>query len=341
MLSLNHGGEHTASVETNSFRRMDLFNKKFRFVLALVPFAVAALAPAAQLSTDARSAIPRDVQQLVVIDYRAMQNSQAAMQLRDRVMPPELRQFDEALRKSGLNDNHDVDQLAFALFRAGGSNSEAVDTVGIAQGQFAVNDIVASFRKQKVHALLLRGNRIFPMTKSGMMLCFVDPSTMVFGQKDSVIKALNARDGVVPNLLSNGTMMDAMHSVDSEPLWSILDQKGTQTIMKQLLGEAGSVTDYEAVRKRLESSWYSMNFQHGVKFNLTIQTGDTFAAATVSSLLSAAVLLRKMTGSDSEKAALSATSVNSSAGKLMVRFAANDSEFSNLLQSSLFKSVVR
>jgi hypothetical protein len=263
------------------------------------------------------------------------------MQLRDRVMPPELRQFDEALRKSGLNDNHDVDQLAFALFRTGGSNTEAVDTVGIAQGQFAVNDIVASFRKQKVHALLLRGNRIFPMTKSGMMLCFVDPSTMVFGQKDSVIKALNARDGVVPNLLSNGTMMDAMHSVDSEPLWSILDQKGTQTIMKQLLGEAGSVTDYEAVRKRLESSWYSMNFQHGVKFNLTIQTGDTFAAATVSSLLSAAVLLRKMTGSDSEKAALSATSVSSSAGKLMVRFAANDSEFSNLLQSSLFKSVVR
>jgi len=32
-------------------------------------------------------------------------------------------------------------------------------------------------------------------------------------------------------------MMDAMNSVDSEPLWSILDQKGTQTMMKQVLGE--------------------------------------------------------------------------------------------------------
>jgi hypothetical protein len=110
--------------------------------------------------------------------------------------------------------------------------------------------------------------------------------------------------------------------------------------MKQLLGEAGSVTDYESVRKRLESSWYSMNFQHGVKFSLTIQTGDTFAAATVSSLLSAAVLLRKMTGSESEKAVLSATSVSSSSGKLKVYFASSDSDFSNLLQSSLFKSVV-
>ena len=35
-------------------------------------------------------------------------------------------------------------------------------------------------------------------------------------------------------------MMDAMKTVDSEPLWSILDQKGTQTMMKQVLGEAGS-----------------------------------------------------------------------------------------------------
>jgi len=75
------------------------------------------VAAAAQLSTDARTAVPHDVQQLVVIDYRAMQNSQPAMELRGRVMPPELKQFDDALTKSGLNENHDVEQLAFALFR--------------------------------------------------------------------------------------------------------------------------------------------------------------------------------------------------------------------------------
>jgi hypothetical protein len=307
----------------------------------LVPFLAATLASAAQLSTDARGAIPHDLQQMVVIDYRAMQNSQAAMDLRERVMPPELRQFDDALRKSGLNDNHDVDQLAFALFRPVNSNSEMLDTVGIAQGQFSMEDILANFRKQKLRATLVRGNRIYPMTKAGLVLCFVDPSTMVFGQKEAVVKALDARDGLTPSLLSNGVMMDAMRSVDTEPLWSILDEKGTQTMMKQLLGEAGSVADYDTVRKRLEASWYSMNFQHGVKFDLTIQTGDTFAAATVSSLLTAAVLVRKMSGSDAEKAALTNTSISSSSGKLMVHFGANDSEFANLLQSSLFKSVVR
>ena len=317
-----------------------MFKAFVRSSVAPMLLAAATLAQAAQLSTDARGAIPREVQQLVVIDYRAMQNSQSAMDLRDRVMPPELKQLDEALAKSGVNENHDVDQLAFALFRPS-PGSDSLLTVGVAQGQFSVAEIAANFRKQHLKATLVRTNRMYPLAKTGMMVCFVDPSTMVFGQKDAVTKALDARDGATQSLLANGQMMDAMRSVDSEPLWSILDGKGTQTMMKQLMGEAGSVTDFESVQQRLQASWYSMNFQHGVKFDLTIQTGDSFAAATVSSLLTAAVMLRKMSGSDTEKQALSATSIGSDSGRLSIHFATTDGEFTALLQSPLFQSMVR
>jgi hypothetical protein len=303
-------------------------------------FVAAASAPAAQLSTDARTSIPHDVQQLVAIDYHAMENSASAMNLRERVMPPELKRFEDALRKSGLNENHDVESLAFALFRPG-NDSERLDTVGVAQGQFSVTDITANFRKQLLKSKLVRTNRVWPLAKTGMVVCFVDPSTMVFGDADAVNKALDARDGLAPNLLTNGPMMDAMKAVDYEPLWSILDQKGTQTMMKQVLGEAGSLTDFESVQKRLIASWYSMNFQHGVKFDLTISTGDTFAAATLSSLLSAALAVRKMSGSDTEKQALSATSISSDSGRLSIHFATSDAEFSSLLQSPLFKGIVR
>ena len=296
-------------------------------------------AHAAQLSNDARTAVPHEVQQLVVVDYRAMQNSDTAMQLRDRVMPPDLKQFDDALRKSGLNDNHDVDQLAFALFRPS-SSSDQLQTVGIAQGQFAMEDVLANFRKQKVRPKIIRNNKVYPMGKTGMVLCFVDPSTMVFGESEAVKQALDVRDGLGPSLLTNSPMMDAMKSVDSEPLWSILDQKGTQTMMRQVMGQAGSVTDYDSVRKRLLSSWYSMNFQHGVKFDLTIATGDAFAAATMSSLLNAAVVYKKMSGSDAEKSALGGTDISSSAGQLAVHFATSDSGFNELLKSSLFQSMV-
>lgn len=330
-----------------------MFKTILRYSVAPLLLAAATLAPAAQLSTDARSAIPQGVQQLVVIDYRAMQDSTAAMDLRNRVMPPELKQFDEALKKAAFGDQQQtidqfVDELAFALFRspspsatASASASDSLMTVGIAQGQFPVQDILASFRKQKLKPTLVRTNSVYPMTKSGMVLCFTDPSTMVFGDKDAVIKALDARDGISPNLLSNSSMMNAMQSVDTNPLWSILDEKGTQTMMQQLLGEAGSVTDFETVRKKLDASWYSMDFQHGVKFDLTIATGDPFTAATLSSLMTAAVMVRKMSSTDAEKQALDATSISSSAGQLTIGFASSDNEFSSLLHSPLFQSMVR
>lgn len=302
--------------------------------------AASSLVFAAQLTTDARGAIPHDVQQLVVIDYHAMQNSPAAMNLRNRVMPPELKQFDEALSHSGLNENHDVDELAFALFRPS-PGSDALQTVGIAQGQFDTQTIIATFRRQKVKVTMVRGNSVYPMARTGMMLCFVDPSTMIFGDRDAVTKALDARDGMAASLLTNSSLMNAMQSVDTYPLWSILDEKGTQTMMKQLLGEAaGSVTDFDSVKKRLEASWYSMDFQHGVRFDLTIETGDTFTAATFSSLMSAAVMMRKMSATDAEKQALSDTDIGSSSGNLTVHFATSNAEFDSLLQSPLFKTMV-
>jgi hypothetical protein len=314
---------------------------RFLFKLSIAATTLAFILPAfaAQLSGDARAAIPHDLQQLVMVDYRAMQNSDSAMQLKERVMPPDLKQFDEALQKSGVNDNHDVDSLAFALYRLPGSGDQ-LETVGIAQGQFSVEDMVANFRKQKVRPTVIRTNRVYPLGKTGMVLCFIDPSTMVFGSSEAVKQALDVRDGLTPSMLTNSPIMDAMRSVESEPLWSILDQKGTETMMRQVLGEAGSVTDYDSVRKRLVGSWYTMNFQHGVRFDLTISTGDNFAAATVSSLLNAAVLYRKMSASDAEKSALTATDISSNSGLLSVHFQSSDTEFNSLLKSTLFQSMV-
>jgi len=311
-----------------------------RVAIPVIFLAAGASLHAAQLSADASNAIPHSVQQLVAIDYHAMENSTSAMDLRARVMPPELKRFEDALKNSGLNENHDVEQLAFALFRSK-DGDDKLDTVGIAQGQFPLQDILASFRKQKLKATLLRANKVYPLAKTGMVVCFVNPSTMVFGDSDAVNKALDARDSISPSILTNTSMMDAMRSVDSASLWSILDKKGTEVMMKQILGEAGSAGDFDGVKKHLEASWYGMDFQHGVKFDLTIATGDSFASATLQSLLSAGLTLRKTSGSDTEKQALSATTISSEAGKLTIHFATGDAQFTSLLESPLFRGVVR
>jgi hypothetical protein len=305
-------------------------------------------AHAAQLSSDARSAIPHEVQQLVVIDYRIMQNSSSAMELRGQVMPPELKQLEDALRKSGLNSNEDLEQLAVVLYRAPGSSTSAASsggsddlrTVGIAQGQFPVQDVLANFKKKKLKVTTVRTNKIYPLGTTGMSVVFLDDSTMVFGTLSAVKETLDVRDGLSPSLLTNGQVMESMRTVDSEPLWSVLDQKGTQTMMKQVLGQAGSVADFDTVKKRMVASWYSMNFQHGVKFDMSVVTGDAFAAATVSSLLNAAVLYQKMSGTTSDKQALDDTVISSSSGRLDVHFASSDAQFGAILKSPMFQSMV-
>ena len=308
-------------------------------VLAGMVGASGASANAAQLTGDARGAIPKDVQQLIVVDYRAMQNSQAAMDLKARVLPPELKQLEQALNKSGLNDNHDIEELAFASFRTADSGENS-KIIGIAQGQFSVADVMANFKKQKVKPQLLRTNKMYPMGGSGMLVSFVNPTTMVFGASDAIKFALNARDGLAQSILNNGEMMGQMAAVDTEPIWSLLDGKGTQIMMRSVMGQASQLADFESVRKRLLSSRYSMNFDNGVKFNLAVVTPDTFTAATMSSMMNAAALYEKVSGTQVEKQAIDNTAISSNAGVLDVRFAASDSQFVSLLRSPLFQSVV-
>src|ERR1700733_11551866 len=160
-------------------------------------------ATAAQLGQDARAAIPKDVQQLLVVNYPAMQNSQAAMDLKARVLPPELKQLEQALRTSGLDENHDIEELAFASFKKG----QGTHIVGLAQGQVSLDDIMANFKKRKVKPIAYRDNKVYPMGQSGMQVVFLNPTTMVFGQTDALKSALDARDGMAPSFLNNRAML--------------------------------------------------------------------------------------------------------------------------------------
>src|ERR1700761_947991 len=187
---------------------------------ASLVLAFALPARAAQLGQDARAVIPKDVQQLIVVDYHAMQNSPAAMDLKARVLPPELKQLEQALRTSGLDENYDIEELAFASFHSGGQTR----IVGIAQGQFSLDDIMANFKKRKVKPVVYRENKVYPMGQSGMQVAFLNPTTMVFGQTEALKSALDARDGMTPSFLTNRTMLDQMASVDTDAVWSVLDQ---------------------------------------------------------------------------------------------------------------------
>ena len=318
---------------------MKVLVSKTQLVAAALVACSALSLHAAQLSSDAKAAIPKDVQQIIVVDYRAMQNSPAAMSLKERVLPPELKKLESALKTSGMNVDKDADVLAFAAFRVAGGDATRI--VGVAQGQFHTAAINAAWTKSKTKPSMVRNNAVYPMGSAGMSVVFLNQTTMVFGDKEAVKAALDARDGITQNILSNSDMSNDMVTVDSRAVWSLLDQKGTQTMMKSVLGEASQIADYDTVRNRMKSSRYTMDFSNGVRFDMSVVTSDTITAATMATLMKGVAVLKKQTGSPLEKQAMDATTIDSNSGTLTVAYSSSDSQFSNLLTSSLFQQVVK
>jgi hypothetical protein len=82
-----------------------------------------------------------------------------------------------------------------------------------------------------------------------------------------------------------------------------------------------------------------MSFQTGVNFDLSVVTADSMTAGTLSSLLKAGIMLKKMGASATEKTALDATTVDSDGTNLMLHFKTDDQKFQALMKSPLFAAV--
>jgi len=292
---------------------------------------------AAPLPSSVRPAIPAQVQQLICVDYRALKNSDTAQQLKEQVLPENLKQFETALKGIGVSTERDVDTLTFVSYR---QPKQGVQIVGAAQGVFSLKTVTAKLRLKKIKPVKYHDSDIYPMSE-GMEMTFLDETTLLFGGGPALRGAIDARDGYVQTLDSNPDIANMISDVESGAVWSILDQKGTQNMMLSALGDASRLADYDSIKKHILGSRYTMNFTNGVNFDLDVITTDSVTAATLSSLVKAGVLYKKMNSTPVEKAALEDVSANSDGSKLQMHFKADDKQFQSLIHTPLFAAVSR
>ena len=306
-------------------------------LIAFFILTLAAACAAAPLGSSIRPVIPAEVQQLICVDYRALKNSDTAMALKAQVLPDNIKEFETALKGIGIDTDRDVDTLTFISYR---TPKQGIKVVGAATGVFAMKTVLHKLQLHKVKPVKYRDSDIYPMA-NGMEMTFLDETTLLFGDSGALHGALDARDGYVLTLDSNPDIANMIDDVQGGAVWSILDQKGTQNMMMSALGDASKLADYDTLKKRILGSRYTMNFQNGVNFDLDVITSDSVTAATLSSLVKAGVLYKKMTANAAEKAALEDMSVDSDSSKLQMHFKADDKQFQALMHTSLFASVSR
>jgi len=297
----------------------------------------AASAMAMPIASSARALVPSEIQQLIGVDYRALKDSPTAQQLKDQVLPQNLKDFEASLKGIGIDVDRDLDQLDFVSFR---TPKVGIETICVAQGSFSAKAVLKKMKLKKIAPTKYGTANVYPMG-SGFVMTFLDDNTLAFGNDASLHSALDTQDGKRASLDSNPTMADQMAAVDGSAVWSILDQQGTQAMMRSALGDAAQVADYETVKKRLLASRYTMNFQNGVNFDLAVLTSDSMTAATLSTLLKGAMLYKKMNATPPEKTAIDGTTVDSDGANLQVHFKTDDQKFQALMKSPLFAAVSR
>ena len=303
----------------------------FAFALLLATTAACAM----PIASSARSMMPAEMQQIISVDYRALKDSPTAMALKQQVLPENIKESETALKGIGINVERDVDQVTFASFRSG---KQGIQVIGVAQGSFSAKSVLKKMKLKKIAGTKYGTALLYPMS-GGMVMTFLDEYTLAFGTQPSLQSALDTRDGKRASLDSNARMADQMSAVDGSPVWSILDQQGTQNALRSAMGDASKIADYEMVKKSLIGSRYSMNFTSGVNFDMTVVTSDPTKAATVANAMRAYMLFKKVSATPAEKIAVDNTTVDSDGSNLQVHFKANDQQFQSLMHSDLFAAV--
>jgi hypothetical protein len=279
--------------------------------------------------------VPSEIQQLIGVDYRAIKDSPTAQALKQQVLPDNLKELETALKGVGIDAEHDLDQLNFASFR---TEKKGIQTIGVAQGSFSAKVVLKKMKLKKITPAKYGTASIYPMD-NGLVMTFLDDNTLAFGTDASLHSALDTKDGKRPSLDSNPTMTDQMSAVDNAPVWSILDQKGTQAMMYSAMGDASKVGDYDTLKKRILASRYTMNFQSGVNLDLSVLTADSMTAATLSTLVKGVMLYKKINATPVEKTAIDATTVDSDSSNLQLHFKSDDQKFQSLMHSPLFAAI--
>src|SRR5208283_3875972 len=141
--------------------RTEAVMKTVKACLTLVMPAVlfVGAANAMPLNSSARAVIPAELQQLISVDYRAMKDSPTAMQLKQQLMPDNIKEFEAALKGVGIDPDKDVDTLAFAAFRTA---KQGTKSVGMADGAFAMKAVLKKMTVRKIKPTKYRTANIYP-----------------------------------------------------------------------------------------------------------------------------------------------------------------------------------
>jgi hypothetical protein len=226
-------------------------------VILLMGLAVVPLrSSAGSISTGVIGMFPRQVGKFAYADLKSARQYSWFPQLREQLLPPRLRQFEQFLSSAGVDPNTHVEELAWGELPL--SRSIGEDAVGVALGSFDPSSIEGRFKQQKLPVVDYRGYHLYAngsgSGSSDILFVFLDSNTAAFGPRPTLEKLVDIRMGTGESLLTNDTLFPLISEANgSGVFWAVLDKSYTHLAMQQLIPQASQFRQAAAIINRMHA----------------------------------------------------------------------------------------
>ena len=326
---------------------------KFICIAALIAIfsAPPRTARAGSLGPDILSMFPKDSGELAYADLKEARQFPWFNQLKEQMLPPKFRDFEQFLSSAGIDPNSQVTELAWAMVpnkstadTGGGSVPSTDQIIGVALGQFQPSSAEAYFTSKKLPIVKVRTFSLFAFGggsgPNDLFFFFIDSNTAAFGQRQQLEKMIGVRFGEGEGLYANTDFSSLVNSANgSGTVWAVLNPGYTRLAMQQLVPEASQFPAAAQLASKLKAMTISIKGGSGVDAKFEAVCGSTDDANTFAALVQAGLMYRKYQVGNSNPdlgALLDSAQVAPAGDRLDVKLSLSDDQMQSLIKRNTF-----
>lgn len=326
---------------------------KFIWIAALIALlsALPRTAHAGSLGPDILGMFPKESGELAYADLKEARQFPWFNQLKEQMLPPKFRDFEQFLSSAGIDPNSQVTELAWAMVpnkstadSGGGSVPSTDQIIGVALGQFQPSSAEAYFTSKKLPIVKIRTFSLFAFGggsgPNDLFFFFIDSNTAAFGQRQQLEKMIGVRFGEGEGLYANTDFSSLVNSANgSGTVWAVLNPGYTRLAMQQLVPETSQFPAAAQLAAKLKAMTISIKGGSGVDAKFEAVCGSTDDANTFAALLQAGLMYRKYQIGNSNPdlgALLDSAQVAPAGDRLDVKLSLSDDQMQSLIKRNTF-----
>src|SRR6202163_4688313 len=307
---------------------------------------------AGSLGSDILSMFPKDSGELAYADLKAARAFSWFTQLKEQMLPPKFREFEQFLASAGVDPNTQVTELTWALVpgkttadKSGGGSVPSTDQiVGIALGQFQPASAEAFFTAKKLPIVKIRTFSLFAFGggsgPNDLFFFFIDSNTAAFGQRQQLEKMIGVRYGEGQGLYANTDFSSLVDQANgSGTVWAVLNPAYTRLAMQQLVPEASQFPAAAQLTSKLKAMTISIKGSSGVDAKFEAVCGSTDDANTFAALMTAGLMYRKYQVGNSNPelgSLLDSAQITPAGDRLDLKLSLTDDQMLSLIRRNTF-----